>query len=65
MDETDALGDDLEVQPFTDQDVLFECKYVVEENILSGRSVWHLMRITNKSGWFGCDWVSVIERLLF
>ena len=39
MDETDALGDDLEVQPFTDQDVLFECKYVVEENILSGRSV--------------------------
>ena len=39
MDETDALGDDLEVQPFTGQDVLFECKYVVEENILSGRSV--------------------------
>ena len=38
MDETDALGDDLEVQAFTDQDVLFECKYV-EENILSGRSV--------------------------
>ena len=37
MDETDALED--EVQAFTDQDVLFECKYVVEENILSGRSV--------------------------